>query len=294
MSAEESSAAHDPRFSTVHLPAGPWLSVLDALAARFPGVARQEWRDRIRRGRVRDAAGLAVAADTRPVPGMCLRYCREVRDEAPVPFAETILHQDADLLVADKPHFLAVAPAGRHVEETLLRRLIRRTGIVDLAPLHRIDRLTAGLVLFSTNPRSRGAYQGLFRARAVEKRYLAIAPALGGMRFPCVRRSRLVRGTPFFRMQEAEGAANSETGIDVLDASGADWRYVLYPRTGRKHQLRVHMAALGAPIANDPWYPVLRADRDDHAQPLRLLAQRLAFVDPLDGRRRVFESALDL
>lgn len=281
--------------STVHLPPGPWATVLEALCAQFAAIDRATWLDRMARGRVQDDAGHALAPATPYRVGLCVRYWREVAHEAAIPFAETILHLDEHLLVADKPHFLPVVPAGRFVEETLLARLVRRTGNTALAPLHRIDRLTAGLVLFSTHPGSRAAYQALFRERAIEKRYEALASPLPGLAFPLIRHSRIDAGEPFFRMRETGGPANSETRIDVL-ARGADvWRYALYPHTGRKHQLRVQMAALGAAILHDPLYPELAdAAPDDYARPLQLLAQSLAFDDPLRGGRRYFESARTL
>ena len=158
-----------------------------------------------------------------------------------------------------------------------------------------VDRATAGLVLFSANVATRARYQSLFRERRIRKTYEAIAPALPGLSFPLTRATRLVTGDPFFRMQEVTGAANSETRIDVIDGDGAWWRYALQPITGRKHQLRVHMAALGAPIANDPYYPTLaEMAADDHARPLKLLARSLAFVDPISGVERHFESRLQL
>ena len=242
-----------------------------------------------------DASGAALDIDAPCRVGAEVRYFREVIDEPVIPFAETILHADADLVVADKPHFLPVTPAGGFVRETLLARLVQRLGNPELVPLHRIDRDTAGLVLFSANPDTRAAYQALFRERRIRKRYEAIAPALPGVSFPLVRKTRLVPGEPFFRMQEAEGEPNSETRIDVLAGEGAHWRYALEPVTGRKHQLRVHMAALGAPIVNDRWYPeVGKEAADDHARPLKLLARKLAFTDPLTGRGREFKSALHI
>ena len=222
-----------------------------------------------------------------------MHYYREVSDEQPIPGRETVLHQDEHLLVVDKPHFLPVMPGGRFVEQTLLRRLLAQSGNADLVPLHRSDRLTAGLVLFSVNRRTRAVYQALFRERRIGKRYLAMAPALPARSFPLLRQSRMVRGDPFFRMQEVAGVANSETRVEVLARGTGDWCYALQPATGRKHQLRVHMAALGAPVRNDPWYPVLRErEADDQARPLRLLAQRLAFADPLSGEWRQFDSGL--
>ncbi len=283
--------------SRLQLPPGPWATVLDCLCARFPAIAREVWIARFARGLVLDAAGAALAVDVPYRCGAEVGYFREVVDEPAIPFEETILHADVDLVVADKPHFLPVMPAGRFVRETLLARLVRRLGNPDLVPLHRIDRDTAGLVLFSANPATRAAYQDLFRLRRIDKGYEAMAPALLALERESVlvRRSRLVRGEPFFRMREAAadeaGAANSETRVEVLERGEAGWRYALTPVTGRKHQLRVHMAALGAPILDDPLYPVLRerAD-DDYSRPLQLLAKSLAFVDPLSGRARRFDS----
>ncbi len=281
--------------STLQLPPGPWPTVLDCLCERFPSVARARWIERMARGRVVDAAGAAVTALTPYRVGLELHYYREVDDEPAIPFDEAIVYVDAHLLVADKPHYLPVMPAGVHVHETLLGRLVRRTGNPVLVPLHRIDRETAGLVLFSTNPDSRARYQALFRERRIEKRYEAVAPALPGIAFPHVRRSRIVAGEPFFRMQEIEGEANSETKIEVLARGDGRWRYALTPVTGRKHQLRVHMAGIGAPIAHDPLYPVLRHRAvGDHTAPLQLLAKRLAFVDPISGAERCFTSGFAL
>jgi tRNA pseudouridine32 synthase/23S rRNA pseudouridine746 synthase len=279
--------------STLQLPPGEWPTVLDCLCERFPAVARSQWLERMARGRVVDNAGRWVTPETPYRVGLEVHYYREVPDEPKIPFDEVVLHADADLLVADKPHFLPVAPTGAHVHETLLGRLIRRTGNQALAPLHRIDRDTAGLVLFSTNPHSRARYQALFRERRIEKRYEAIAPALPGVEFPCARCSRMVAGEPFFRMQEIEGPANSETRIDVVARGDGRWRYALTPITGRKHQLRVHMAALGAPIANDGIYPsLLYRAAGDYSAPLQLLAKRLSFIDPLSGVERSFSSNL--
>jgi len=281
--------------SRLQLPPGPWRTVLDCLCARFPAIAREVWIDRFARGRVLDASGAPLAVDAPYRLGAEVRYFREVVDEAAIPFQETVLHVDAHLVVADKPHFLPVTPAGGYVRETLLARLVQRLGNPDLTPLHRIDRDTAGLVLFSANPATRDAYQALFRHRRIHKRYEAIAPALPGLAFPLVHASRLEAGEPFFRMREVEGVPNSETRIDVIERVGASWRYALEPVTGRKHQLRVHMAALGAPILNDRLYPQLMpAADDDYARPLKLLARALVFVDPISGVERCFESGLRL
>jgi len=285
----------EPIASRLQLPPGPWATVLEALCARFPKVDAAQWRARMAAGRVLDSTGRALALDAPYRIGLELQYFREVAREAPLPFDERVLHADAHLLVADKPPFLPVTPSGQYLEHTLLRRLVRRLDNPDLVPLHRIDRATSGLVLFSVNPASRGAYQALFRERRIHKTYLALAAPLPALALPHVHRSRIVAGEPFFRMREAEGEANSETRV-ALDAVLADgWRYRLTPVTGRKHQLRVHMAALGAPIRNDALYPECAdATTDDPLRPLKLLAHRLEFDDPLTGEPRGFESLLSL
>ncbi len=285
----------DSRASTVHLPSGAWATVVDALCDRFVAIDRTQWLDRIARGRVLDERGIAITPQTPYRAGLRIHYYREVADEVPVPSTEIVLHVDEHLVVADKPHFLPVTPAGGFVEQTLLRRLIGRLDNPELVPLHRIDRATAGLVLFSACRSSRAAYQALFRERRIDKRYEALAPGLPGLAFPLHRRSRIVAGEPFFRMRESDGTANSETRIEPIDRDGDHWRYALFPVTGKKHQLRLHMAALGAPILGDTLYPTLAEQAaDDYRHPLKLLAQGLAFIDPLSGQPRRFESRLTL
>ncbi|MEO6064961.1 MAG: pseudouridine synthase [Lysobacterales bacterium] len=277
--------------SRLQLPAGAWRTLLDGLAAHFPAISRERWLDRIARGRVIDAQGVTLTATTPYRAGAEICYWREVSDEPRIAAEESVLHVDAHLVVADKPHGLPVMPAGEFVTETLLARLVRRLGSPHLVPLHRIDRDTAGLVLFSAHPESRARYHALFRERRIDKRYEALAPPLPAMEFPHVRRRRIERGEPFFRMREMEGEPNSETHIDVIDRGDTCWRYMLQPVTGKKHQLRVHMAALGAPILGDPLYPLLR---QAGGSPLQLLAKSLAFVDPIDGVERHFESRFKL
>lgn len=281
--------------SRLQLPPGPWLTVLEALAAIFPSVPHAVWQQRFARGLVLDAMALPLSADAAYREGALVQYYREVPAEVPIPFTEQVLHVDAHLVVADKPHFLPVTPAGGHVEHTLLARLIVRLGNPDLVPLHRIDRGTAGLVLFSASPASRARYQALFRERRIHKRYEALAPPLPLLDFPLTRASCIVAGEPFFRMCEVPGAPNSETRIEVIEKGARLWRYALYPVTGRKHQLRVHMAALGAAIEHDEFYPVLSPrDEGRFDQALQLLAQGLAFTDPLTGEARRFASSLTL
>ncbi|MGQ0618357.1 MAG: pseudouridine synthase [Panacagrimonas sp.] len=279
----------------VQVPPGRWPTLLDFLCERFPTIGRDVWRSRFERGLILDARAQPFRPSTPCRTGLELRYYRELDTEPRIPFEAQVIHRDEHLLIADKPHFLPVAPAGRYVQESLLVRLRRSLMIDHLVPLHRIDRGTAGLVAFSTNPQSLGVYQSLFRTHAMTKVYEALAPAVADTAFPMTRRSRIVEGEPFFRMREIEGEANSETHIEVLDRRGDLALYRLHPVTGRKHQLRVHLAALAAPILNDPLYPQLREEgAEDYSCPLKLLARALEFDDPLTGRRTQFESRLAL
>jgi len=285
--------------SAVALPPGPWPTVLDFLIAQFPSVTRADWLQRMVDGRVVDEAGAELAPEAPYQPHGRVFYFRSVADETRIPFDETILFQDDLLVVADKPHFLPVAPAGRYVQETLLVRLKRKLRIETLAPMHRIDRDTAGLVLFSVQPDTRDAYQRLFRERAVAKIYEAIAPWRADIAWPVTVRNRLVESDAFMQMREVEGVANAETQISVLETNGPYARYLLQPLTGQKHQLRAHMAGLGVPIVNDRIYPVLyaanaEAEADDFRAPLQLLAKAIAFRDPVTGQPRRYESARTL
>ncbi len=277
--------------SYIWLPEGRWTGMLEFLEQRFPDVAPAIWLSRMKRGEVVDADGVRIGPDSPYRRGACIYYYRELQDETPIPFDEWIIHCDDHLLVADKPHFLPVIPSGRFLHQTLLVRLKKKTGLVHLTPIHRLDRETAGVIIFSHNPATRGKYQSLFQKRAVEKIYEALAPALAGADFPMVYRSRLVEGTPFFRMEEAAGEPNSETRISILENRGDVCLYQLRPVTGKKHQLRAHLAALGIPIINDAFYPAaLPCKGDDVSHPLKLLARAISFQDPLTGQQRYFES----
>lgn len=292
-----SGACDGPAVSRLQLPPGDWISVLDCLCERFPAIPRDIWRARMQRGQVTGEDGGLLTESHPHRPGLEVRYVREVESETPIPFQAGIVHEDDHLLVADKPHFLPVAPVGRFVEQTLLARLrLARPGS-NLVPVHRIDAATAGLVMFSKQAASRDAYGALFRERRVHKVYEALAPALPALTFPFTRRSRLDRGEPFFRMRETAGEANSETMVDVIERNECGiWRYRLEPATGRKHQLRMHMAGLGAGIVNDPWYPHVTSEPGvvSFASPLQLLARQLAFDDPMSGERRVLCSTRSL
>lgn len=281
--------------SCVALPHQGSGTMLDFLEVRLPGVSRDEWRERMRAGDVVDERGARVTPATPFEPGLRLYYYRRLSREPALPELEVVLHQDEHLLVVDKPHFMPVIPSGRYLHSSLLVRLKRMTGIDDLVPLHRIDRDTAGLVLFSVQKATRGAYHSVFRDRAISKTYEAVAPWKPEQAVPATRESRLAEANEFFRMQEVPGEPNSLTRIAVLE-HGEHWaRYELQPVSGKRHQLRVHMAALGLPLRNDPLYPTVNnAAEGDWSRPLQLLARSLQFTDPLTGDERCFRSQRSL
>ncbi len=273
------------------LPKGSWKTVLDFLTEKFPNVKNETWLLRMEKGVVADEKGLKLNPESLYRAGDCIFYYRELESETKIPFAETILYRDEHLLVADKPHYLPVIPSGRFLHETLLTRLRKKTNLEHLVPLHRIDRDTAGIVLFSHNSATRGFYATLFNDRKVEKVYEAIAGNLEGLSFPLTRRSRMVAGEPFFRMKEVDGEPNSETRIVEVEKMNSLSLYRLNAVTGKKHQIRLHLASLGIPIINDNFYPVIkRITEDDFSSPLQLLAKSVCFADPLTGQECFFES----
>ena len=281
--------------SCVALPHQGEGTMLDFLLQRLPGVGEKEWLQRMAAGDVVDERGTRVTPESIFERGLRLYYYRSLPDEPPLPFEETILYQDEHLLVADKPHFMPVTPSGPYLQHTLLVRLKQRLGLADLVPLHRIDRDTAGLVLFSVQPSTRGAYHSLFRDQHITKHYEAVAPWRAELAFPREHRSRMVESEPFFRMQEVPGVPNTLTRIELQAAQGAWARYRLAPVTGKRHQLRVHMAALGLALRNDAFYPELNDPPEgDFSRPLQLLARSLSFTDPVTGAARYFESERQL
>lgn len=274
----------------------PYPSLLAFLSGRFPAIAREIWEQRLAEGKVLDENGQLLTPASEYIPFKRIFYFREVSVEPVIPFAEKILFRDDQILVACKPHFLPVTPGGRYVGECLLNRLRFSTGIEDLAPLHRIDRGTAGLVLFSVNKSSRGLYGRLFLNGLVEKTYCALAAChpLQEAEFFAVE-NRIVRGEPGFRMQTAPGEINARSVINLVAVKGKTARFILLPQTGKTHQLRLHMSGLGFGILNDSYYPELQAENDDNfAAPLQLLAQKLRFRDPISGKNREFVSARKL
>lgn len=277
--------------SCVVTPVGPWPTVHAFMVQRFAAVPAQEWQRRMLQGEVIDAHGQALAPHTPFQPGLRLYYYRTLPDEVAIPFEAVVLYRDDDLLVVDKPHFLPVLPSGKYLQETVLIRLKNTLKLAQLTPIHRIDRDTAGLVLFSVNPATRNAYHALFRQRAVHKVYHAIAPWNPALPWPLRRESRIGPGPHFMQQQEIPGTPNATTTMTPLDHRGTLALYQLEPHTGQRHQLRVHMAALGLPIVHDGIYPTLTPEGPpDHSKPLQLLAQSLAFTDPLSGEHRMFTS----
>jgi tRNA pseudouridine32 synthase/23S rRNA pseudouridine746 synthase len=268
-------------------------NLLDFLTQRMPGISRAEWAERLAQGLVMQENGQAAQAHQSCHVGQRIYYYRHLADEPVLPFQAHTVFEDEHLLVADKPHFMPVTPAGRYVQQSLLVQLKRQTDCANLVPLHRIDRETAGLVLLGKRPQDRDAYHALFRDHQIRKTYHAVAPLLAGLALPRVHSSRLVPGEPFFRTQEVLGKPNSETRIALLKTEGARGLYALQPISGKRHQLRVHMNALGIPIEGDPFYPkVLRGpdDPEDFLMPLQLLAQSVSFTDPVTDEAREFVS----
>ena len=276
----------------LRLPAeGRWPSVRAYLLHRLPTVDPARI-DAMLHGREIVGADGPLPPDAPFTPAAHLWFYRDLQPEVPVPFAIGIVHQDEHLVVADKPHFLATTPRGRHVTQTALSRLRHDLGLPALSPAHRLDRLTAGLAMFVVRPDERAAYQNLFRDRLVRKEYRAVAPYDPALDLPRTVRSRIVKERGVIAAQQVEGPPNSESRIELLGHHDGLGHYRLSPATGRTHQLRLHMSSLGIPIVGDPVYPVLLPDPapDDFSTPLQLLAAVLEFTDPVTGAPRRFES----
>jgi tRNA pseudouridine32 synthase/23S rRNA pseudouridine746 synthase len=262
-------------------------AVLVELASRFGEGAAAK----VLGGEVVDADGAVVSAGTVLPPGASVYLYRDLPDEVEVPFEMPILHRDDDLVVVDKPHFLATMPRGRHIAQSAVVRLRRQLGLPELSPAHRLDRLTAGVLLFTTRQELRGQYQTMFARGEVSKTYLAVAQSVPDVPLPAVLRSRIMKYRGQLQAVEEPGEPNAETFVEHLGGQ----RFRLTPRTGRTHQLRVHMCSVGAPIVGDPWYPeVVDVAADDFSAPLQLLAHTLEFDDPRTGTRQRFVSSRTL
>ncbi|MFE8964724.1 RluA family pseudouridine synthase [Streptomyces iakyrus] len=283
----------------VRLPAaGTWRTVREHLVERLSGAGAGVVDGMFDAGRIVGADGRPVTADAPYVPGLFVWFHRDLPDEVPVPFPLEVVHRDEHIVVADKPHFLATTPRGSHVAETALARLRRELDLPALTAAHRLDRLTAGLVLFTVRPGERGAYQTLFRDRRVRKEYEAVAPYDPTVPLPRTVRSRIVKERGVLTAREVPGEPNAVSRVELVEhresTGGPDGlaRYRLTPATGQTHQLRVHMAALGLPILGDPLYPQVTAPvpAGDFRRPLQLLARSLEFTDPVTGEEHRFRS----
>ena len=282
--------------SRVYLPADQThANLLAFFITQFPHIQTSEWIKRFDEGLILDGGGQPLSANEAYRPNTHLLYFRRLEREPEIPFEENILFQDSHILVADKPHFLPVTPTGLYLHQTLLNRLKKKTGIPTLSPIHRIDRDTAGLVIFSINPSERAQYQNLFRDRAVDKIYEAIAGYKREVveQLPLTYRSRLEESEHFLQMIEVDGQPNTDTLIELVEHQGVLAKYRLTPGSGKKHQLRCHLNALGIPIKNDQIYPTLTPYQEydlDFSKPLQLLAKEIAFLDPITCESRSFKS----
>lgn len=248
-------------------------------------------------GRFVYADGRAVRGDDEYGPHTFVWFHRDLPDEKAVPGEIHIVYRDERIVVIDKPPFLSSIPRGRHVRESVVVRLRDELGLPELSPLHRLDRVTSGLLMLATERRWRAPYQMMFQNGVVDKTYRAQAPIVPDLELPTIVRNHLIKERGRMQGEIVPGAAaNSESLVelesDLGDATGV---YRLSPRTGRTHQLRLHMDSLGIPICGDPLYPVDRqVPVEDFSTPLQLLAAELQFQDPVDGRARRFESVRTL
>ncbi len=265
-------------------------TVLEYLCARFPQDAAR-LTEKVSGGEVVDAAGVPIDPSTIAGPRADIYLYRDPPVESAVPFSLDVLHRDENLLVVDKPHFLATTPRGAYIARSALVLLRRQFDLPELSPAHRLDRLTAGVLVFTVQRQARRPYQEMFAQRTVTKQYEAIAPLSQNVDFPLTVHSRIVKERGVLQAREVPGEPNAETRIELVDTLGSYGRYRLHPRTGKTHQLRVHLCSLGIPIVGDNFYPSFReVAADDYSDPLRLLARSIEFVDPLSGVVRRFES----
>ncbi|MFE0748979.1 pseudouridine synthase [Gordonia sp. NPDC058843] len=282
----------------VVLRSGPEMTVGQALLATpsLAGLTAADLRRRAAAGEIVDADGQPADLDSPSRRNVSLYLYRDLDDEVPIPFDLPVVYRDENIVVVDKPHFLATMPRGRHVTETALVRLRRELGSDTVSPAHRLDRLTAGILLFTLRPEVRAAYQDLFASRTARKEYLALAPVDEALTTTVTVRDRIEKTAGDLRALVVDGPVNAISDIALVDRTGSHGIYRLVPHTGRTHQLRLHMASLGVPIVDDPLYPdvrpelAARPDHGDFSRPLRLVARVLEFTDPLTGEQRRFES----
>lgn len=289
------AGSRSPKPSHITLPKQelPFPSLLDFLDDHFSRVGRDIWLERLRNEKISDEQGRVVDESTPYRINARLRYYREIKAEPRIPFQERIIYENDEILVANKPHFLPVTPTGKHVNECLMHRLVARTGNSQLVPVHRLDKETAGLVLFSKRPETRRNYFGLFQEGRIEKQYEAIATLPKDSE--CKKwliESRIEPSGEWILCHNVPGEINARSRIELLERDGDLARFALSPITGKTHQLRLHMGLIGSQILYDKFYPELQPESEivDYSRPLQLLAKKLAFTDPLSGASHQFES----
>lgn len=271
------------------------FTVYAYLCAQFLHINAGEWLQRFQDQLIYDQTGKILTTDSRYIPNSHVFYYRFLAHETHVPFQHKILFENEQFIAVDKPHFLTMSPTGQYVQETLLVRLKKQTGNENLSPIHRLDRETAGVVLFSKNHETRGLYQQIFAERKVQKTYYAIAPFNKDILFPQQINLRMEKGEPFYTMKVVAGITNSKTDISIITHNDHWAKYLLKPQTGKQHQLRVHLNHLGLAIKNDSFYPkIAHKLEDDFSAPLQLLAKQIEFQDPINHEDFLFTSTYDL
>ena len=271
----------------------PWATMREFLVDRLP--ARALVGQRLRAGDFVDQSGQPLTGDEPYRPHTFVWFHRALAPEAPAPFPITVLEVNERFVVADKPHFMATTPRGAHVTETALVKLRLSLDLPELAPAHRLDRLTAGVLVFTTRREYRGAYAGVFQSGNAHKTYEALAPFDPALEFPRRIVGRIEKRRDSLQAELVEGQPNTETLVEIEEVRGAYAHYRLTPTTGKTHQLRVHMASLGLPIVGDSLYPaVMEVAPDDFSAPLQLIARRLWFTDPIDQTPRDYTSQREL
>jgi tRNA pseudouridine32 synthase / 23S rRNA pseudouridine746 synthase len=290
------SRSESPSFITLPKLEDKDITILQYLQDRFPHIDRQIWTERLDNGQITSDAGIAISPDTKYQAGMNLSYFREIEQEIIVPFQENIVYQDDNLVAVCKPHFLPVQPAGPYVAECLLNRLKKSLDNNDLVPLHRIDRETAGIVLFSANPQTRGLYHRLFAERKIRKVYEAIGSMPENRLLDeWLVENRIEESENWPLMKNADGPVNARTLIKKIDEKGELAKFRIEPLTGKGHQIRLHLQMIGSVILNDRYHPSLQPENpNDFNNPLQLIARQLSFTDPITGNHLEFISPREL
>jgi tRNA pseudouridine32 synthase / 23S rRNA pseudouridine746 synthase len=281
-----------------------WPSALEFLSEKFPSIPKATWLDRMTRELVHWQNGDLITVNSPCLASTHIMYYREVTSEPVIPFDHEVIYQDNEIIVVDKPHFLPVTPGGIYVNECLLNRIRKQFDNEDIVPIHRLDKDTAGLVIFSRNPMSRGCFTQLFANRQIEKSYQAVAQVNSsqsdfGNQKSWEVKNHIKRGNPGFVWTQGAGDVNAYSEIILEDTAQDLGLFRLIPHTGKTHQLRLHMMAIGMPILNDRFYPKILPFEDkldsetttsQFSSPLQLLASSLRFTDPLNGFKHVFKT----